>query len=66
MKKIGYVQDTLRDRLLLEHSAYAAHYLHDGKFLLRCSAQIFNEARIVFPPAHVRIAQSDFLIDIGF
>ena len=41
--QISFVQDTLRDRLLLDFKIYAAHFYHNGKFWARLSAQIYNE-----------------------
>lgn len=41
--KIDFAQDTFRDKLLLEHKVYAAHFYHNGKFWTRLSAQIYNE-----------------------
>ena len=41
--KIAFVQDTLRDRLLLDFKMYAAHFYHNGRFWTRLSAQIYNE-----------------------
>lgn len=43
--KIDYVQDILRDRLLLEFKVYAAHFYHNGRFWTRLSAQVYNEVR---------------------
>ena len=41
--KVDHAQDLLRDKLLLEHKAYAAHFYHNGKFWTRLSAQIYND-----------------------
>ncbi|KAH7884330.1 pyridoxal phosphate-dependent transferase [Phlebopus sp. FC_14] len=37
------VHKILANTLLLEKNAYAAHYMHNGKWWARCSAQIWNE-----------------------
>ena len=47
--KIDRVQDLLRDKLLLEHKAYAAHFYHNGGFWIRLSAQIYNEVSCAVP-----------------
>ena len=44
--KIEFANNVLRDRLLLEHKIYAAHFYHNGKFWTRLSAQIYNEVSI--------------------
>jgi hercynylcysteine S-oxide lyase len=41
--KIDYVQDTLRDKLLIDFKVYAAHFYHNGRFWTRLSAQVYNE-----------------------
>ncbi|KIP03861.1 hypothetical protein PHLGIDRAFT_129896 [Phlebiopsis gigantea 11061_1 CR5-6] len=41
--KIEFANNVLRDRLLLEHKIYAAHFYHNGRFWTRPSAQIYNE-----------------------
>lgn len=43
--KAAYVTEVLTKRLLLDHKAYAAHFLHNGKFWTRLSAQLYNEVR---------------------
>lgn len=41
--KAAYVTEVLTKRLLLDHKAYAAHFLHNGKYWTRLSAQLYNE-----------------------
>ncbi|GJE88788.1 PLP-dependent transferase [Phanerochaete sordida] len=41
--KLDFANDVLRDRLLLEHQAYASHFYHNKAFWVRFSAQIYNE-----------------------
>jgi hypothetical protein len=47
----GYIRPTprvdalLKQKLLLEHKIYAAHYYHGGRWWTRASAQVWNEVR---------------------
>ncbi|TFY71154.1 hypothetical protein EVG20_g1849 [Dentipellis fragilis] len=43
---VPYTKDVdvfLQNKLLLEWNTYAAHYKHNGKWWVRCSAQVWNE-----------------------
>lgn len=45
--KINDVQNIIRDRLLKDFNVYASHFPHNGRFYTHCSAQIWNEVRVM-------------------
>lgn len=38
-----------KNKLLVKHNVYAAHYYHNRMWWVRCSAQIWNEVSFVRP-----------------
>ena len=56
------VNDFLELSLLKEYNVFAVTFYHGGAWLVRCSAQIFNDVS-VFPLSFIRVLNSAQLDD---